>query len=176
MWPNKIWIRWHILFNLGVGGEDHLDAEKGGHLKLVVDMVNFYIIVYMLCFFCLFFFFWGGGGALWKTSSRCWKCGAKQWRIHVLTDSRDISVSEVLIHWGRVTHICVSNEKSLVQLMARRLVGAKPLSEPMWYFVNWTLGNKLRWNFNRNSYIFIQQCIWKRCLENGGHFVSNPVN
>ena len=35
-----------------------------------------------------------------------------------------------------------------------------------WYIVNWTLGNKLQWNFNQNSYIFIQEnafenVIWK---------------
>ena len=35
-----------------------------------------------------------------------------------------------------------------------------------WNIVNWTLGNKLQWNFNRNSYIFIQKnlfetVVWK---------------
>ena len=35
-----------------------------------------------------------------------------------------------------------------------------------WNIVNWTLRNKLQWNFNRNSYIFIQEnvsvkVIWK---------------
>ena len=54
--------------------------------------------------------------------------------------------------------------------MACRLIGAKPLCEPMLlivsYVVNWTLGNKLQWNFNRNSYIFIQEnpfetVVWK---------------
>ena len=37
----------------------------------------------------------------------------------------------LLTHWGRVTHICVSDLTTLVQIMACRLVGAKPLSEPM---------------------------------------------
>ena len=41
--------------------------------------------------------------------------------------------------------------------MACRLVGAKPLSEPMLDVVNWTLKNKLQWNSNLNSYIFIQE-------------------
>ena len=35
-----------------------------------------------------------------------------------------------LTHWGRVTHICVG-KLTLVQIMACRLNGAKPLSEPM---------------------------------------------
>ena len=35
-----------------------------------------------------------------------------------------------------------------------------------WYIVNWTLRNKLQWNLNRNSYIFIQEnafenIVWK---------------
>ena len=41
--------------------------------------------------------------------------------------------------------------------MACRLNGAKPLSEPMQNIVNWTLGNKLQRNFNRNSNIFIEE-------------------
>ena len=36
-----------------------------------------------------------------------------------------------LTHWGRVTHICVCKFPSLVQIMACRPVGAKPLSKPM---------------------------------------------
>ena len=55
---------------------------------------------------------------------------------------------------------------TLVQIMACRLDGAKPSSEPMapshhlnqcWNIVNWTLRNKLRWNFSRNSNIFFQK-------------------
>ena len=51
--------------------------------------------------------------------------------------------------------------------MACRLVGAKPLSEPMMeYTVNWTPTNILQWNLNRNSYIFIHEnafehVVWK---------------
>ena len=35
-----------------------------------------------------------------------------------------------------------------------------------WNIVNWTLGNKIQWNLNRNSYIFIQEntfenVVWK---------------
>ena len=51
--------------------------------------------------------------------------------------------------------------------MACRLVGAKPLSEHIcWNIVNLTFKNKLQWNFNKKSYIFIQQnpienVVWK---------------
>ena len=41
--------------------------------------------------------------------------------------------------------------------MACRLSGAKPLYKPMLIIVNWTLRNKLQWNFNRNSNIFIHE-------------------
>ena len=61
---------------------------------------------------------------------------------------------------------------SLFQIMACRLVGVKPLSEKniylkqCWNIVYWALRNKLQWNLNRNSYIFIHEntfenVIWK---------------
>ena len=54
-------------------------------------------------------------------------------------------------------------ETSLVQMVAYRLVRAKPLSEAS---VDLTLRNQLQWNLNRNSYIFTQEnaienVIWK---------------
>ena len=45
---------------------------------------------------------------------------------------------------------------SLVQVMACRLFGAKPLPEPILLIVNRTLGNKFQWNLNLNSIISIQ--------------------
>ena len=42
---------------------------------------------------------------------------------------------------------------TLVQIMACRLFGAKPLSKPV--IVNWTLENKLQWNLNQNTKLFI---------------------
>ena len=49
----------------------------------------------------------------------------------------------------------------LVQIMACRLFGAKPLSKQCW-IVNWTLRNKLQWKFNQNMKLFIH----KTALEN----------
>ena len=49
--------------------------------------------------------------------------------------------------------------------MACCLVGAKPLSEPMLDIANWTLSNKLQWNHNRNSYIFIQENAFENVCE-----------
>ena len=41
--------------------------------------------------------------------------------------------------------------------MACRLFGAKPSSEPMQEYCYWTIMNTIRWNLNRNSYIFVQE-------------------
>ena len=46
---------------------------------------------------------------------------------------------------------------SLFQVMASRLVGAQPLSEPMLENCQFDLGNQLQWNFNLNSNIFIHE-------------------
>ena len=46
----------------------------------------------------------------------------------------------VLTHWGRVTHICV---RKLTVIASDN--------------VNWTIGNKLQWNFYRNSNIFFEE-------------------
>ena len=51
-----------------------------------------------------------------------------------------------LTHWGRVTHICLG-----------KLTWTAPSHylNQCWNIVYWTLRNKLQWNFNRNSNIFI---------------------
>ena len=73
----------------------------------------------------------------------------------------------VLTHWGRVTHICISK----ITIIGSDN-GLSPWTAPShylnqcWNIVNWTLGNKLQWNLNRNLYIFIQEnplenVVWK---------------
>ena len=55
---------------------------------------------------------------------------------------------------------------TLIPIRACRLVGAKSLSEPM---LNWTLKNKLQWNFYRNSCLFIQENAFENVVcQNGG--------
>ena len=41
------------------------------------------------------------------------------------------SIQNEITHWGRVPHICVNKLTVIVQKMACRQVGTKPLSEPM---------------------------------------------
>ena len=42
-----------------------------------------------------------------------------------------VTMIQLLTHWGRVTHIRVSNLTIIFQITTCRLVGAEPLSEPM---------------------------------------------
>ena len=59
-----------------------------------------------------------------------------------------------LTHWGRVTHICISN---LIIIVSNNGWSAPShYLKQCWIIVNWTPRNKLQWNFNRYSYIFIQ--------------------
>ena len=68
-----------------------------------------------------------------------------------------------LKHWGRVTRICVS--KITIIGPDNGLLPSHYLNQ-CWNIVDWTLGNKLKWNLNQNSNIFIQanafeNVIWK---------------
>ena len=64
-----------------------------------------------------------------------------------------------LTHWGRVRHICVSK--------LTIISSDNGLSPERWNIVNLDPGNKLQWNINQNSWIFIQEntsqnVVWKR--------------
>ena len=72
-------------------------------------------------------------------------------------------------------HIYSSVHKpSLVQIMACRLDGAKPLSEPVLEYFNWTLGSKLQWNRNQNWYIFNQENAFENVVRNLAAILSRP--
>ena len=53
-----------------------------------------------------------------------------------------------LTHWGRVMHICIGKIT---------ITGSDNYLNQCLSIVNWTLGNKLQWNVNRNSNIFVQE-------------------
>ena len=50
---------------------------------------------------------------------------------------------------------------ALVQIMACGLFGAKPVCLVI---VNWTIRNKIMWNFNQNSNIFIQENVFENSV------------
>ena len=56
--------------------------------------------------------------------------------------------------------------------MACRLDGAKPLSEPLLEYCS--LGNKLQWNINRNSYIFIHENALENVVCKMASILSRP--
>ena len=60
-----------------------------------------------------------------------------------------------LIHCGLVTSWWHRSGSTLALVMA--WTAPSHYLNQCWNIVNWTLGNKLQWNFNRNSNIFIQQ-------------------
>ena len=43
-----------------------------------------------------------------------------------------------------------------------------------WDIVNWTLRNKLQWNINQNSYIFIQENAFERVISEMSAILSQP--
>ena len=48
--------------------------------------------------------------------------------------------------------------------MARRLIGAKPLSEPMLDYFQLDLANMFQWQFNQNTTIFIEEIARENVL------------
>ena len=60
-----------------------------------------------------------------------------------------------LMRWSQVTYICFNSKPSLVQIMSCRLITCQ-------FVVNWNHGNKLQWNFIRNSHLFIEQNTFEK--------------
>ena len=83
--------------------------------------------------------------------------------------------AKLLTHWGRVTHICVSkltifsSDKWLVTWPA-----PSHYLNQCWNIVNWTLGNKLQWNLNRNLFIFIQENAFENVVWKMAAILSGP--
>ena len=76
----------------------------------------------------------------------------------------------------RDTYMRLWTRSSLVQIMACRLLGAKPLSEPMLTYSQ--SGHKEQNSVKYHSkleHFHSRKCIWKCRLENGGHFVSTSM-
>ena len=58
--------------------------------------------------------------------------------------------------------------------MACRLVGAKPLSEPMLIYCHLVPKELIQWNFNRKSNIFIQENAFESVVWNLAAILSRP--
>ena len=104
----------------------------------------------------------------------------------------NIYVLCMLTHWGRVAHLWVSiltiigSDNGLLPGWTSHYLNQ------CWNIVNWSLRNKLQWNFNRNSYISIQEnafesvvcemvaiLSWPQCVNSTFTFISHcwfPAN
>ena len=78
---------------------------------------------------------------------------------------------DILTHLHLVPHMRRWSGSALVQVMAWRLFGTKPLPEPT-LIVNWTVRDNLQWNLSGNRKNFIHENAFANVVcENGGHFV-----
>ena len=77
----------------------------------------------------------------------------------------------LLTHWGRLTHICISE---LTIIGSDNGLSPRRRQTIIWNNVNWTLRNKLQWNFNRNSNIFIQENALEHVVCEMASILSRP--
>ena len=84
-------------------------------------------------------------------------------------------IERSLTHWGQVTHICVS--QAYHHWFRWWLVAWPAPSHYLnqcWNIVNWTLGNKVQWKCDRNSYIFIQENALENVVWEMASILSRP--
>ena len=80
-----------------------------------------------------------------------------------------------LTHWGRVTHICIGNlGRHWLRLWLVACLAPSHYLNQCWNIVNWTLRNKLQWNFNRNSQHFHSRKFVSKCFEKISTILSRP--
>ena len=82
-------------------------------------------------------------------------CSAKYWMVQVH------STTECMLNSSPPSDACIRQwiGSALVQIMACRLFGTKPLSKPMQSYCQLDLRNKLKWNFNQNTKLFIHKNV-----------------
>ena len=79
-----------------------------------------------------------------------------------------------LTHWGRVTHICVGKLTIIGSDNGVAWTAPSHYLNQCWIIVNWTLRNKLQWNLNRNSHIFIQENAFESVVCETAAILSQP--
>ena len=126
---------------------------KGGpHRSRAVVLYMYYVVIYVLCILGK------------ETCSRL--PGPQASRFLCI---RIMSIKHfMLTHWGRVTHICV---------IKLTIIGSDNLNNYLnqcWNIVNKALRNKLQWNFNRNSNIFIQENAFESVVCEKAAILSRP--
>ena len=61
------------------------------------------------------------------------------------------------INWDQVTYMCQYTRAELFQIMACRCPAPSHYLKQFWFIVIWTLKNKLQWNFNQITTLFIKE-------------------
>ena len=77
---------------------------------------------------------------------------------------------EAVTHWGQVTHIRQYNIWTLLQIMACRLFGTKPLHEPMLQYCQWHQGTYFSDFCLKFRRFHSRKCTSKCRLRNGAPF------
>ena len=74
-------------------------------------------------------------------------------------------------------HICVGKLTIIVSEWLFAWTAPSHYLNQCWNIVKWTLRNKLQWNFDRNSYIFVTQNAFEKCcLRNGFQMLKISVH
>ena len=82
----------------------------------------------------------------------------------------------IITHWGLVTHICISkwaiigSDNGLSPGRRQAIIW----TNNGWYIVKWAPRNKLQWNLNQNSYIFIQENVFEIVVWKMAAILSQP--
>ena len=90
------------------------------------------------------------------------------------TQFTDIYLISSLTHQGRVTHICVNKLTIIGSDNGLSPDRRQAYLNQCWIIVNWTLRNKLQWNLNRNSNIFIQENAFESVVCETAAILSRP--
>ena len=78
-----------------------------------------------------------------------------------------------LTYWGWVMHICVP-KLTIIGLDNGLSPGRRYYWNQCWNIANWTLRDKLQWNFIRNSEIFIQENVLENVVCEMASILSRP--
>ena len=109
-------------------------------------------------------------GNIWYTLHHCSALSLHRYLKSFLVEDKDL-----LIHWGRVTHICVS-ELTIIGSDNGLSPGRAPshYQNQCWNIVNKTPRNKLQWKFNQNSNISIQENAFESVVCEKAAILSRP--
>ena len=108
------------------------------------------------------------------TPGKCWK-SRNRGNVSLLINTP----SSHLTHWGRVTHICVGKQTIIgsdngLSPGRRQAIIWTNDGLLLWIIVNWTPRNKLQWNFNKNSNIFIHKNTYESVVCEMASILSRP--